>query len=210
MNLNDAIKIINRFKNESVKDTINDLQKLEKSVLSANFTMVFSAAKIVKEASAQINEIVHATGIMMAREVWLNEDEKVEYLSLGAGNNKGRFDLETNLRIAEFKFGKWNEGSANDIRRRGYFSNYVSLLTANKNRDKYFVVEDKIAFVKFMNGNAKWKNVLSKNPSGFRKLQNFLAENKKDDLETVSEIFNHFEEMVTVINFKEIIKNTNK
>jgi hypothetical protein len=61
-----------------------------------------------------------------------------------------------------------------------------------------------------MNGKACWKNVLSKNPSGFKKLEKFLIDNKMEHIVTVSGIYNHFEEIVTVIDFKEIIKNINK
>lgn len=206
MKLKKALKIINSFKNSGLKETLKDLEKLEKTILNSDFESVFSAAKIIKAASAQIDEVLHASGIMIALSVWLDKNEKVEYLSLGAGNHKERFDLETNLRIAEFKFGKWNESSANGVRRRGYFSNYVSLLTANETRKKYFVVEDKNAFIKFMNGTASWKNVLSKNPTGYKKLENFLIDNKMEHIVIVSEIYNHFEEVVTVLDFKEIIK----
>lgn len=206
MNINEAINVINAFKNESVREIFKDLEKLKKSSATYDFESIFSAAKVIKEASAQIDEIVHASGIMLAQSVWLDKNEEADYLSLGAGNHKGKFDFETNLRIAEFKFGKWNERSANGVRRRGYFSNYVSLLTANTDKSKYFVVEDKNAFIKFMNGTAKWKNVLSKNPSGFIKFQKFLIDNKVEYLETVGEIYNQFNDLVTVIDFKEIIK----
>jgi hypothetical protein len=209
MNLNEAINIVKIFKNESVKETLIGLQKLEKTISISNFETIYLAAKIIKEASSQIDEIVHASGIMIAKEVWLNEREKVEYLSLGAGNHKERFDMETNLRIAEFKFGKWNEKSANGIRRRGYLGNYVSLLVAKDPRIKYFVIEDKVAFVKFMNGKASWRNVLSKNPSGFKKLEKFIIENKKEHLVTVGEIYREFGEWVTVMDYNQIIEKIN-
>ncbi|UPZ16245.1 hypothetical protein [Flavobacterium humidisoli] len=206
MNLNEAINIVKIFKNENISETLKDLQRLEKTISFPNFESIFTAAKIIKEASSQIDEIVHASGIMIAKEVWLHEDEKMQYLSLGAGNHKEHFDMETNLRIAEFKFGKWNENSANGIRRRGYFSNYISLLTANDHRSKYFVVEDKNSFVKFMNGKATWRNVLSKNLSSFKKLEKFLIENKKEHLVTVCEIYKEFEEQVTIIEYNQIMK----
>lgn len=205
MNLNEAINIVKIFKNENIRETLKDLQKLEKTISSANFQNVFSAAKIIKEASSQIDEIVHASGIMIAKEVWLHKDEEVQYLSLGAGNHKEHFDMETNLRIAEFKFGKWNENSANGIRRRGYFSNYISLLTANDHRSRYFVVEDKKSFLKFMNGKAAWRNVLSKNPTGLKKMEKFIIENKKEHLVRVGEIYKEFEERVTILEYNQII-----
>ncbi|OCB71180.1 hypothetical protein B0A79_22565 [Flavobacterium piscis] len=209
MDLNEAINIVKSFKNESVKETLKDLERLEKTISFSNFESIFLAAKIIKDASSQIDEIVHASGIMIAKEVWLNEDEEVQYLSLGAGNHKERFDMETNLRIAEFKFGKWNDNSANGIRRRGYFSNYINLLTANDQRNKYFIVEDKKSFLKFVSGKATWRNVLSKNPSGFKKLEKFIIENKKEHLVTVGEIHKEFEELVAIIDYNQIIENIN-
>ena len=206
MNINEAINNVTAFKKESVKETLKNLQNTDNINSSYDFENIFISAKIIKEASSQIDEIVHASGIMLALNVWLYKNEKVQYLSLGAGNHKEHFDLETNQRIAEFKFGKWNENSANGIRRRGYFSNYISLLIDEKDRDKYFVVEDKKTFLKFMNGTAKWKNVLSKNPTGFEKLEKFLVNNKAEHIETVGEIYNQFIDKVIIVDYTEIIK----
>ena len=110
----------------------------------------------------------------------------------------------------EFKFGKWNESSANGIRRRGYFSNYVTLLTTEDIRTKYFVVEDKNAFEKFIKKKSQWKNVLSKNPTCYKNLEKFLVNNKMEYVTTVGEIYNHFQEVVTIVDFNEIIKKTIK
>lgn len=60
-----------------------------------------------------------------------------------------------------------------------------------------------------MNGKATWRNVLSKNLSGFKKLEKFLIENKKEHLVTVCEIYKEFEEQVTIIEYNQIIENTN-
>ncbi|MNX93237.1 hypothetical protein D3C86_1254140 [compost metagenome] len=205
MDLVEALSIINKFKNLNTRKTFKTLEKLDAVVSDYDFETIFSASKIIKEASAQIDEIVHASGIMTAQKKWLEENEKLQYLSLGAGNHKERFDLETNLRIAEFKFGRWNDKSPNGIRRRAYFSNYVGLLTAEDPRRKYFVVEDKESFLKFIKGKAYWRNVLSKNPTGLKKLENFLIEKGKEDLSTVGQINNTFKELVIIISYKEIM-----
>lgn len=206
MDINEAINIVKAFKKESVKEVLLELQKTDIANSTYDFENIFTSAKIIKEASAQIDEIVHASGIMLALSVWLNENEEVKYLSLGAGNHKEHFDLETNHRIAEFKFGKWNENSANGIRRRGYFSNYITLLTADNGLKKYFVVEDKNAFLKFLNGTAKCKNVLSKNPTGIEKLEKFLVNNKAEHIETVGEIYIQFIDKVAIVDYTEILK----
>nr|WP_294787287.1 hypothetical protein [uncultured Flavobacterium sp.] len=110
------------LKTKALKETFRHLEKLDNTIVRSDFENIFLAANIIKDASFQIDEIVHALVIMIAKEVLLNEnkEEQLEYLSLGAGNHKERFDMENNLRIAEFKFGKWNEKNANGIRRRAY------------------------------------------------------------------------------------------
>lgn len=54
--------------------------------------------------------IMHAAGIMVALPWILESGEIVESLSLGAGNTGRDHDLETNRRIAEFKFIDWRGG----------------------------------------------------------------------------------------------------
>lgn len=69
------------------------------------------AALLIKKQAGQINEIVHAIGILLALPHILEEGEIVKELSLAAGNTGKDFDLETNKRIAEFTFIRWQGGS---------------------------------------------------------------------------------------------------
>jgi hypothetical protein len=205
MNLNEAVNILNSFKNQSLKDVLKGIEETKEVSNQHDFRKLFEAAQKVKKASAQVDEMVHSAGIMLVLQSWLKKNEVIEYLSLGAANHKNRFDLETNLRIAEFKFGIWNDSSANGSRRRGYFGNYVSLLTSTDKREKYFVVEDKKGFMKFIEKEAKWENVLSRNKTGYGKLSDFLNSKKQNDLKTVGEIFNKFDGEVRIISFDEIV-----
>src|SRR5262245_43033610 len=68
---------------------------------------VLIAAGEVKRLAGQINVVIHAAGILMCLPRILEPDETVEYVSLGAGNTGRPFDLETNKRVAEFKFIRW-------------------------------------------------------------------------------------------------------
>ena len=68
---------------------------------------LLTASYLVKSLAGQINVIIHAVGILTALPEILEENERVEYLSLGAGNTGRQFDLETDRRIAEFKFINW-------------------------------------------------------------------------------------------------------
>lgn len=204
MNLNEAVKVLNSFKKDSLKRVLKEIEVAKAKPSNHNFEMIHKAAQIIKKASAQVDEIVHASGILLAIKSWLNENEEIEYFSLGAANHKNKFDLETKIRIAEFKFGKWNDSSANGTRRRGYFSNYVSLLTSDDKRDKYFVMEDKIGFLKFIEKDAKWENVLSRNKTGYDKLSLFLNSEKQNNLKTVGEIFKKYKGKVQILGFDEI------
>lgn len=57
------------------------------------------AALLVKRHAGQINEIIHAIGILLSLPHILEDGEVVEGLSLAAGNTGKQFDLETNRRV---------------------------------------------------------------------------------------------------------------
>lgn len=98
------------------------------------------AAMLVKKNSAQINEIVHAIGILVALPKILEEEEIIESLSLAAGNSGKGFDLETSHRIAEFTFIQW-QGGAEVIRQNKILKDFYFLAEAdtNKRRELYVI-----------------------------------------------------------------------
>lgn len=71
---------------------------------------VLAAAAALKRLAGQINVSIHAMGILLCLPHILEPYESVKYMSLGAGNTGRKFDLETNYRIAEFKFIHWRGG----------------------------------------------------------------------------------------------------
>ena len=83
-------------------------------------TDLLESAITFKRAARQINVLIHSIGILLSLPKVLEKDEIVEYLSLGAGNTGRPFDLETNHRIAEFKFINW-QGGAESIRQNSLF-----------------------------------------------------------------------------------------
>jgi hypothetical protein len=208
VNLKEALIAFNEFKGTSLQKTLKELETVDNDTSSNDFKAVYTAAGVIKKASAQVDEVVHASGIMLAKSVWLKKNERVTYLSLGAGNHPEKFDMVTNLRIAEFKFGKWNDSSANGQRRRSYFGNYINLLTAKNTRERYFVVEDKIAVEKFLKGKSLWRNVLRRNWSGIAKVEQFLQTNGLENLKTVGEIYRIKKPVVSIVSFNEIVNNT--
>jgi hypothetical protein len=66
----------------------------------------------------------------------LEPAERVEYLSLGAGNTGKAFDLETDLRVCEFKFINW-QGGAEAIRQNALFKDLYLLAEASTAKRKY-------------------------------------------------------------------------
>ena len=84
------------------------------------------AARRVKAAAAQIDEVIHSVGILQSLPHILEHDEQVEYLSLGAGNTGKKFDLETKKLVAEFKFIDWQPKS-NSIRETRIFKDFYGL-----------------------------------------------------------------------------------
>ncbi len=84
------------------------------------------AALLVKKHSNQISEIIHTVGILLALPSILEIGEEIQNLSLAAGNSGKGFDLETNVRIAEFTFIQWRGGSES-IRQNKVFKDFYFL-----------------------------------------------------------------------------------
>ncbi len=87
---------------------------------------LFQSAYAIKKAAAQINVAVHAIGILLALPYILRANERIVKLSLGAGNTGKPFDLETDQRIAEFKFITW-QGGPEVIRQNALFKDFYEL-----------------------------------------------------------------------------------
>lgn len=122
------------------------------------------AAILVKKSSSQINEILHAAGILLALPSILQDGESVESLSLAAGNTGKGFDLETNQRIAEFTFIQW-QGGPEVIRQNKILKDFYFLAEAetHKKRELYTIgtsypekfFRSKRGLAKILDGNAK-------------------------------------------------------
>jgi hypothetical protein len=81
---------------------------------------------LVKRLAREINVVIHALGILLCLPHILEPEETIEYVSLGAGNTGRAFDLETNKRIAEFKFSRW-QGGAEAIRQNSLFKDFYCM-----------------------------------------------------------------------------------
>lgn len=192
MKVEKAIKTVLEFKGNSLRQHLGELKhnlvgKNKSEIISQK--KVYEAALVVKKISAQINEIVHATGIINCLPQILESDEVIESLSLAAGAEGEGIDLITNLRIAEFKFSEWQDAAANGARKRHVFADCVNLLLKQTDRKKelYVVGADTIRTY-FFSKRAKWRNALSKSGGLDKKLESYLNQ-KAISAESVYDIF---------------------
>lgn len=132
---------------------------------------VLAAAAEMKRLAGQINVTIHALGILLCLPHILEPGEKVEYVSLGAGNTGREFDLETNLRVAEFKFIRWR-GGAESIRQNSVFKDYVLLAEHPTPKRKYLYLLGTEHALRFLHGGRALSSVLSRND----KLQKMFSE----------------------------------
>jgi hypothetical protein len=147
-----------------------------------------SAALLIKEASGQIDVVVHAVGILTSLPYILDEHEVIESLSLGAGNTGRAHDLETDRQIAEFKFIQWR-GGAESIRQNGVFVDLFNLATADTIKRRVLYVVGKQTPLRFFNNKRAISSVLSKDSAiakRFRSLHGDTFTTVRDYYESVS------------------------
>ena len=124
-----------------------------------------------KRLTGQLNVVIHALGILLCLPHILDAGETIESVSLGAGNTGRPFDLETNRRVAEFKFIKW-QGGAETIRQNSLFKDFYLLAEHDTPKKKYLYVLDTHHPLKFLNGGRAVDSVLSKNVTLHRQFHN--------------------------------------
>jgi hypothetical protein len=119
------------------------------------------AAATLKRVAGQVNVAIHALGILLCLPHILEPGEVIEYVSLGAGNTGRDFDLETNYRVAEFKFIQWR-GGAESIRQNSIFKDFFLLAESESTKRKYLYVLGTEFPLKFLNAGRALSSVLSK------------------------------------------------
>ena len=143
-----------------------------------------AAAVELKSLASQINVTIHALGILLCLPHILEAGEIVEYTSLGAGNTGRKFDLETNRRIAEFKFIRWR-GGAEAIRQNSIFKDFFILEEYKTSKRKCLYVLGTQHVQKFLQGGRALNSVLSRN----NKLRNTYFERFGERFKTVGEYY---------------------
>jgi hypothetical protein len=105
-----------------------------------NASLLYAAMQ-VRSRAGRISDIIHAATIAEVLPRILERGERLAVKpSLAAGNDPSRpFDIETNLRVAEFKVSVWKGADA--MRKRGAFADLVHLaLDESDRRAQLFVV----------------------------------------------------------------------
>lgn len=120
-----------------------------------------AGAVAIKRIAGEINVVIHALGILLALPDVLVPGERIESVSLGAGNTGRAFDLETDRQIAEFKFIAWR-GGAESIRQNSLFIDIFRLALADTDRRKVVYLTGLEHPLRFLGGRRALSSVLSK------------------------------------------------
>ncbi len=182
MEISEAIKIVCDFKGENLKQNLNilrvELIGKGKNQISQPLDL-FEATLEVKKLSAQIDEMVHASGIIKCLPLILEKGEIIESLSLASGADGEGIDLVTNKRVAEFKFSKWQLGKANGMRKRQVFGDLVQLyLNPTTKKKELYVISYTVVINFLQSKKAMIKNVLSKSGGLDKRLEAHLLKIK--------------------------------
>jgi|SRR3989339_258340 len=161
---------------------------------------ILKSALRIKKVTGQIHVIIHAWGILLSLPYILDKDEKITSLSLGAGNTGKKFDLETDKRIAEFKFIEW-QGGPEAMRKKALFKDFFYLAEddGNKKRCLYLLNTD-IPNI-FFHSETAIKNLVNRN----RKLSDDFYGKYKNRYKVVSEYYLANKDKVEIINLRNVV-----
>lgn len=181
MSLDPAIEAIENFQGKSLTKSLSDIEALiNKTKMGLPEVQSFcdsrhiddeflASALSIKKVAGQINVIIHAAGILRSLQYILEPGEVIESVSLGAGNTGRKYDLETNFRVAEYKFIDW-QGGAETIRQNAIFKDYFEMAEDETTKRKYlYVIGTKMPLKFFQSGRAL-TSVLSRRPDIFARI----------------------------------------
>jgi hypothetical protein len=114
----------------------------------------------LKRAVGQVNTVIHAVGMLSILPRILEPDEQLLSLSIGAGNTGKNVDLETDRRVAEFKFIDWK--GADSLRQDAVFTDLVKLCLLQTDKQKYLYLSGSTLALKFFRGRRAISSVLAR------------------------------------------------
>jgi hypothetical protein len=210
MTITEAAMVIQEFQKGSLSDTIADLEiGLRASGLAECKSRLGSqkinselltAALLLKREAGQINVLIHSVGILVILPCILEEDEKIEYVSLGAGNTGRTFDLETNTRIAEFKFVNWR-GGAEAIRQNSLFKDFYMLAECDTDKQRFLYLIGTRHPMRFLNSSRALESVMSRNI----RLWNDFRERYGKQFSKVYEYYEYRKDLVRIVDVSKIV-----
>ena len=173
MSIDKAIEAIEIFQGTSLTE---NLSSIESNIVGLGINEVLdfcgsrkidhtflASALSIKKVAGQINVIIHAAGILHSLRSILEQGELVESVSLGAGNTGRKFDLETNFRVAEYKFIDW-QGGPESIRQNGIFKDFFELAEHETTKRKFLYVVGTEFPLRFFRGGRALTSILSRQP----------------------------------------------
>lgn len=130
----------------------------------------------------------------------LERDERIESVSLGAGNTGRGHDLVTNRQIAEFKFIQWRGGSES-IRQNSLFIDLFNLASTKTSKRRYMYVVDREHPDRFLANRRALSSVLSRNTGAAARFKALHGEQFK----TVADYADHIKDRVEIVDLREIV-----
>ena len=209
--LQQALTQLKQFSKSDLTRRISDLEFIlsNRDALSVKSRLdteqvtgpLLKSALTIKQVASQIDVIVHAVGIMVSLPYILGKGEVVQSLSLGAGNTGKVFDLETDLRIAEFKFINWR-GGAEAIRQNQLFKDLFTLAAYNTSKSKFLYLTGAEIPLRFLNSsNRALSSVMSKNEA----IKDQFYSTYGDNYKTVSSYYHAVKHTVNIIDLARIV-----
>ena len=190
----DIVKLLTRFTGPDLTQTLSRIEGEVRGVAADDCVNFLEGASVGREALAaaaemkrlagQVNVTIHALGILLGLPHILEPGERVQAVSLGAGNTGRKFDLETNLRVAEFKFIRWR-GGPESIRQNSVFKDFVLLAEHPTPKRKYLYLLGVEHALKFFRGGRALSSVLSRND----KLRRLFSDRFGEQFRTVREYY---------------------
>jgi len=161
---------------------------------------VLEGALKIKDLAGQIHVVVHAVGMLVVLPHILARNERIESVSLGAGNTGREHDLVTDRRIAEFKFIQWR-GGAESIRQNSLFIDLFNLASAETTKRRCMYVVDRKHPDRFLANRRALSSVLSRNAAAATRFQALHGERFK----TVADYADYIKDRVEIVDLRDVV-----
>lgn len=212
ISLTESVKMIEEFQQDSLTNRIFEIESVlegsDKHTCTTELLKfgvnpsILESAIVLKRITGQIHVLIHAIGILVCLPKLLLENEKIEYLSLGAGNTGREFDLETNFQIGEFKFINW-QGGSESIRQNSIFKDFYYLAENDTTKKRCLYLLDLEHPLSFLKNKRSLESVMSKNNKLWKTFQNKYGTRFR----TVNEYYEFRKTTVQFIDINTIIPN---